>query len=88
VEQDGEIYDLWVLGILGFARIKEVESSKNPMFREMFKIRGQNVGVPNLKFINNKENIKYIVESLGNLLKEVDLPEIREAYESLSKLVK
>jgi len=88
VEQDGEIYDLWVLGILGFAQIKEVESSKNPMFRETFKIRGQNVGVPNLKFITNRENIKYIVESLVNLLKEVDLPEIREAYESLSKLVK
>jgi hypothetical protein len=44
--------------------------------------------VPNLKFITNKENIKYIVESLGNLLKDIDLPEIREAYESLSKLVK
>jgi len=88
VEQDGEIYDIWVLGILGFAEIREVERSKNPMFKETFKVRGQSVGVPNLKFLTNKENIRYIVEALGNLLKELDLPEIREAYESLSKLVK
>ncbi len=88
VSQDGKNYDLWVSGILGFATIKSVERSKTPLFRETFNVRGQTVGIPNLKFLTNRENIQYIVESLKNLLEELDLPEIREAYESLSKLVK
>ena len=40
-----------------------------------------------MKFLSNKENIKAILGALKRLVDELELPEIKKAYDSLSKLV-
>ncbi len=87
VKQDGESYDLWVLGIGDFVGAETIKESKNPMFKKIITVNGKNVGVPNLKFLSNKENIKAILGALKRLVDELELPEIKKAYDSLSKLV-
>ena len=87
VYEDGKIYDLWVIGVADFVDVDEVEGSKNPIFKEIIVFKGRKFGVPNIKFLSNRRNIEAIVESLSNLLKEVKIPEIEEAYNLLSKLV-
>ncbi|MEO0201950.1 MAG: hypothetical protein ABIL03_04220, partial [candidate division WOR-3 bacterium] len=88
VKQDDKIYNVWVLNILDFVEVKNVKASKNPVFKEVFEIKNQKIGIPNLKFLEDKDNLKFIVEALEKMLKDLDLPEIREAYEKLSKLIK
>mgnify|MGYP001773656997 CR=1 FL=1 len=88
VEQDGKIYNVWVLNILDFVEVESIKVSKNPMFKEVFEIKNQKIGVPNLKFLEDKDNLKFIVDALEKMLKDLDLPEIREAYEKLSKLIR
>lgn len=88
VKQDDKIYNVWVLNVLDFVEISDVRTSKNPMFKEVFSIKNQKIGVPNLKFLEDRDNLKFIVNALENMLKDLDLPEIREAYEKLSKIVK
>lgn len=87
VIQDGESYDLWVLGIGDFVSAETVKDSKNPMFKKIITVKGKNIGIPNLKFLSNKENIKAILGALKKLAEELDLPEIKSAYESLLKVV-
>lgn len=88
VKQDGKIYEVWVLNILDFVEVDDIKVSKNPLFKEVLNIKNQKIGIPNLKFLEDRDNLRFIVESLEKMLKDLDLPEIRDAYEKLSKLVK